>query len=85
MKAIFSMLKTPRTYPAKGTGELRTAHNIEIKVLGEGTGDVYVSEDVYRNAMALGLKDGEEIEVNFGARVFRGNVTPVVTGIARAS
>lgn len=85
MKAILSMLKNPRQYPAKNTGELRTAHNIEVKVPGEGTGDLYVSEDVFRQAQALKLKDGEEIEVLFGARVFRGQVTPVVTGIARAA
>lgn len=85
MKAIFSMLKNPRQYPAKGTGEMKTAHNIEVKVPGEGTGDLYVSEAVYMQAQALQLRDGEEVEVQFGARVFRGNFAPVVVGITRAS
>lgn len=85
MKAIFSMLKNPRTYFAKGTGEQKVAHNIELKVPGEGTGDLYVSEAVYKQAAALGLKEGEEVEVQYGARVYRGSLDTVVIGITRAA
>lgn len=85
MEAIFSMLKNPRSYPAKGTGEIKTAHNIEVKVPGEGTGDLYVSEGVYMQAKALNLKEGEPIAVHFGARLYRGSVSPVVVSITRAA
>ncbi len=83
MKATFSMLKNPRPYTHKDTGEKRVAHNIEVKIPGEGTGDLYISKEVYDAALALNLKDGEEVEVVFRPLVYLGKITPVVGAIQR--
>lgn len=66
----FSMAKR-RDYRGKD-GSSRVAHNLEIKIMGEGTGDFYVSEDVYSSVIDQGVKDGDFLTLVVEPRLFMG-------------
>ena len=79
MRAIYRMLKR-REYTARD-GSRKIAHNLEMTVPDVGTGDLYISADVYNSIKDLSLIDGDEVGLTFGLDVFRGEVSPRLVAV----
>lgn len=73
---------TEREY-TNARGQQRVARNVSLHVEGEGAGQLYVgSEDVFKEIQTM--KPGARVVVQFGLRLFRGELSPSVIGIRTA-
>ncbi|MFC6593093.1 hypothetical protein ACFP81_14565 [Deinococcus lacus] len=77
------MLKR-REYPGRD-GTQKTAHNLEVTIPEVGTGDIYLPEHKYTEFRALALSDGDQIELDLDANVFRGQINFGVASIRRSA
>lgn len=77
MDAIF-VDRTERSYTNQQGAE-KVARNVTLSVDGVGTGQVFVTEDVYKSLE--GAKFGAPVTVEFTMSLFRGSMEPRVMRI----
>lgn len=64
-------------------GETKVARNVSLHVEGEGAGQLYVgSPEVFETIKEM--KPGTRVQVQFGLRLFRGELSPSVIGVRAA-
>lgn len=67
-------------------------HFLSVKRQGQGSGELYVSEDMWKRVASLGLKSGDQIALVYSLNKFRGQFEPrlvdvvaVETSVQKAS
>lgn len=75
----FDELMDPR--PSEKTG--RTYHFVSVKREGQGTGELYVTEELYKKVRSLALKAGEQFALVFKLNKFKGQFEPRLVDAVR--
>jgi hypothetical protein len=78
--AEFDTLQAPQHY-TNLKGEPKVAHRVSLFIEGQGTGLLFVGQDVYQAVAALKLKRGASLYIGVTLNLFRGELTARVVSV----